>query len=65
MMYCSKKKKSTMNKLLLAGDTFISEMHLKQPRFTYNVVVYLQKAKKESKFLFFMPVTHLTCLKSS
>lgn len=54
-----------MNKLLLAGDTFISEMHLKQPRFTYNVVVYLQKAKKERKFLFFMPVTHLTCLKSS
>ena len=25
-----------VNKLLLAGDTFMPEMHLKQPRFTYS-----------------------------
>ena len=25
-----------INKFLLAGDTFIVEIHLKQPRFTYS-----------------------------
>ena len=25
-----------VNKFLLAGDTFMPEMHLKQPRFTYS-----------------------------
>ena len=25
-----------VNKFLLTGDKFVSEMHLKQPRFTYN-----------------------------
>ena len=25
-----------VNKLLLTGDTFMSEMHLKQPGFTYS-----------------------------
>ena len=26
----------TVNKFLLAGDKFMPEMHLKQPRFTYS-----------------------------
>ena len=26
-----------VNKFLLAGDKFISEMHLRQPRFAYSV----------------------------
>ena len=26
----------TVNKFLLAGDKSMSQMHLKQPRFTYN-----------------------------
>ena len=30
------------NKLLLAGDNFMSEMHLKQPGFTYSACVYSQ-----------------------
>ena len=36
-----------LNKFLLAGDKFMSEMHLKQPRFTYSAccpfTMYLQE----------------------
>ena len=36
-----------LNKFLLAGDKFMSEMHLKQPRFTYGAccsfTMYLQE----------------------
>ena len=27
---------NTINKLLLAGDNFMPEIHLRQPQFTYN-----------------------------
>ena len=27
---------NTINKLLLAGDTFLPEIHLRQPQFTYS-----------------------------
>ena len=30
------KLKEIVNKFLLAGDKFMPEMHLKQPRFTYS-----------------------------
>ena len=30
------KTNGLVNKILLAGDKFLPEMHLKQPRFTYN-----------------------------
>ena len=30
------KMNETVNKFLLAGDKSMSQMHLKQPRFTYN-----------------------------
>ena len=33
---CVKKMNETINKFLLAGDKFIPEIHLKQPRFTYS-----------------------------
>ena len=41
-----------VNKLLLLGDKFISEMHLKQPRFTFSACRSFCKAKnpKTSKF---------------
>ena len=36
------------NKFLLAGDKFMSKMHLKQPGFTYVVLVdYTLKLKEE------------------
>ena len=38
-------------KFLLAGDKFMPEMHLRQPRFTIVPVVRLQKTKKELKNL--------------
>ena len=38
-------------KFLLAGDKFMPEMHLRQPRFTIVLVVRLQKTKKELKNL--------------
>ena len=36
-----------VNKLLLAGGKFMSEMHLKQPGFTYSVCGHSLKIKKE------------------
>ena len=35
-----------VNKFLLAGDTFMPEMHLKQPEFTYSACVPFTKNKK-------------------
>ena len=40
-----------VNKFLLAGDKFMSEMHLKQPEFLIALVVHLLKIKKELKSL--------------
>ena len=39
-----------VKKFLLAGDKFVSEIHLRQPGFTYSVEDHLQK-KKEYKSL--------------
>ena len=36
----------TVNKFLLAGDTFIPEMHLKQPGFTYSTCGPFTKYKE-------------------
>ena len=38
-----------INKLLLGGDKFMPEMHLKQPGFTYSACGHLPKIKKELK----------------
>ena len=40
-----------VNKSLLIGDKIMSEMLLKQPGFTYLLVVHLPKIKKELKSL--------------
>ena len=40
-----------INKFLLAGDKFMSEMHLKQTGFTIVLVGHLLKIKKEFKNL--------------
>ena len=43
-----------VNKFLLAGDKFKPEMHLKQPGFTYRLIVLVlhsPKTKKELKSL--------------
>ena len=37
----------TVNKFLLAGDKFMSEMHLRQPGFTYSACDHLQKSLKK------------------
>ena len=39
--------KEIVNKCLLAGDKFMSGMHLKQPGFTYNACEPFTKKKKE------------------
>ena len=39
----------TVSKFLLAGDTFMHEIHLTGPRFTSNLVKHYQKTKKEIK----------------
>ena len=42
----------TVNKVLLRGDKFMPEMHLKQPRFTYSACGPLTKKKKRiQKFM--------------
>ena len=38
-----------INKLLLAGDTFMPEMDLKQPEFTYSVCGPFTKNKERIK----------------
>ena len=43
--------KVIVNKLLLAGDKFTPEMHLKQPGFTYSVCGSFTKKKKRRKKL--------------
>ena len=40
-----------INKLLLAGDKFMLEMHLKQPRFTYSACRPFAKSKERIKNL--------------
>ena len=45
------KMNEIVNKFLLAGDKFMPEMHLKQPRFTYSACGPLLKIKKEFKHL--------------
>ena len=41
----------TVNKVLLAGDRIMPEIHLKQPGFTYSACGHLLKIKKEFKNL--------------
>ena len=43
--------KVIVNKLLLAGDKFTPEMHLKQPGFTYSVCGSFTKNKERRKKL--------------
>ena len=40
-----------MNKLLLAGDKFMLEMHLKQPRFTQSACGPFARSKERIKHL--------------
>ena len=40
-----------VNEFLLAGDKFMSEIHLRQHGFTYNTCRSLKKTKKEHKSL--------------
>ena len=39
----------TVNKFILTGDTFMPEMHLKQPQLLMVQVVHSLKIKKEYK----------------
>ena len=52
-MFYSKayKNKRIINKFLLAGDKFMPEMHLRQPRFTCSACGPFTKKKKELKKL--------------
>ena len=45
------KKNAIVNKVLLPGDTFMPEIHLKQPRFTYTACGSLTKNKERIKRL--------------
>ena len=41
----------TVNNFLLAGDTFLPEMHLRQPGFTYNAYgSFIKNKKRIQKF---------------
>ena len=40
-----------VNKLLLAGDKFMTEMHLKQPGFTYSARGLFRKNKERIEIL--------------
>ena len=41
--------KQLINKLLLAGDKFMPEMHLKQPVFNYSARRSFTKSKERTK----------------
>ena len=43
------KMTETVNNFLLAGDKFMPEMHLKQPRFTYSVYGPFTKKQRQNK----------------
>ena len=46
-MFCvSVKMNDIINKILLAGDKFMPEMHLRQPRFTYSACRPFTKNKE-------------------
>ena len=47
----SDKMNEIINKFLLAGDKFMSEIHLRQPGFTYNVCAPFTKNKGRIKNL--------------
>ena len=48
MTFCFKyKMNKTVNKLLLVGDKFMTEIHLKQPDFTYSACGPFTKNKKK------------------
>ena len=49
LYFKSKKMNAIVNELLLAGDTFMPEMHLKQPGFTYSACRPFTKNKKGIK----------------
>ena len=61
--FCFVLKKNNLNKIinkfLLAGDKFMSEMHLRQPEFTYSACGSFNKAKKEYKNLKIQPEEQL------
>ena len=42
------KMNETVNKFLFAGDKFMTEMHLKQPGFTYNACVLFTKKQRKN-----------------
>ena len=46
LLWMYKKVNEIVNKFLLAGDRFMSEMHLKQPGFTYSACGPLTKTKE-------------------
>ena len=48
MLNCIKMNE-IVNKFLLAGDKFMPEMHLKQPRFTYSACQRFTKNKERIK----------------
>ena len=52
-MFCFKCKiNESVNKFLLAGDTFTSEVYLKQSGFAYSACGPFTKTKKEWKSLY-------------
>ena len=50
--FLSVKMNESVNRFLLAGETFMPEMHLKQPGFTYSACGPFTKTKKELKGLY-------------
>ena len=51
-MFCfNVKMNEIVNKVLLVGDKFMPEMHLKQPGFTYNVFRPFTKNKERTEKL--------------
>ena len=45
------KMNETINKFVLAGETFMPQMHLKQPGFTYSAYGPFTKNKEKTKKL--------------
>ena len=59
-MFCFKcKNDEIVNKVLLVGDKFMPEMHLKQPGFTYSACDPFTKNKERIESLFRLEIQTL------
>ena len=54
ILFCLYIMNEIVNKFLMAGDKFMSDMHLKQPDFTYSACGSFTKIHVKGKYRFYL-----------